>query len=136
MRPFRTYVRERAGPDRTAAAADDRPGHGPILRHDPRDYVRRYRAVGTRLHGANDQKTLLVFYISAYGATRRMAEAVAAGAESASSATGEVRVSLYDLEGGNAQPFVDLIEEADALSSAARRSTATRSSRSGICSRR
>jgi hypothetical protein len=26
-----------------------------------------------------------------------------------------VRVSLYDLEGGDAQPFVDLIEEADAL---------------------
>ena len=44
-----------------------------------------------------------------------MAEAVAAGAESASSAAGEVRVSLYDLEGGDAQPFVDLIEEADAL---------------------
>jgi len=29
-----------------------------------------------------------------------MAEAVAAGAESASSAASEVRVSLYDLEGG------------------------------------
>ncbi len=26
-----------------------------------------------------------------------------------------MRVSLYDLEGGDAQPFVDLIEEADAL---------------------
>jgi flavorubredoxin len=44
-----------------------------------------------------------------------MAEAVVAGAESASTAAGEVRVSLHDLEGGDAAAFVDLIEEADAL---------------------
>jgi flavorubredoxin len=40
-----------------------------------------------------------------------MAEAIRAGAEVA----GGVRVSLYDLEGGETEPFVDLIEEADAL---------------------
>jgi flavorubredoxin len=40
-----------------------------------------------------------------------MAESVAAGAEGA---TG-VRVSLYDIEGGEVAPFVDLIEEADGL---------------------
>jgi flavorubredoxin len=40
-----------------------------------------------------------------------MAEAVCAGAESVDG----VRVSLYDLEGGETEPFVDLIEEADAL---------------------
>ncbi|PKO84822.1 MAG: MBL fold metallo-hydrolase [Betaproteobacteria bacterium HGW-Betaproteobacteria-11] len=111
MRPFRAHVREALDlieplPLRTIA-----PGHGPILRDDPRDYVRRYRALSApSLHGA-DSKTLLVFYISAYGATRRMAEAVAAGAEQ----VGDVRVSLYDIEGSEPQPFVDLIEEADAL---------------------
>jgi flavorubredoxin len=40
-----------------------------------------------------------------------MAEAVCAGAESVEG----VRVSLYDLEGGETDPFVDLIERADAL---------------------
>jgi flavorubredoxin len=51
------------------------------------------------------------FYMSAYGSTARMAEAVCAGAEE----RGGVRVSLYDLEGGEIEPFVDLIEEADGL---------------------
>jgi NADH oxidase (H2O-forming) len=40
-----------------------------------------------------------------------MAEAISAGA----SGIPDVRVSLYDLEGGETGPFVDLIEEADAL---------------------
>ena len=115
MRPFRTYVREALDLIELLPLQVIAPGHGPILRDDPRDYVRRYRNLSApSLHGAGS-KTLLVFYISAYGATRRMAEAVAAGAESACSAAGEVRVSLYDLEGGHAQAVVDLIEEADAL---------------------
>ncbi|WP_242445802.1 hypothetical protein [Chromatium okenii] len=40
-----------------------------------------------------------------------MAAAIQAGAEAASN----VRVSLYDLEGGEIAPFVNLIETADAL---------------------
>lgn len=115
MRPFRNHVREALDLIEPLPLLTIAPGHGPVLRDDPRDYVRRYRTLSApSLHGAGS-KTLLVFYISAYGATRRMAESVAAGAESASTGAGEVRVSLYDLEGGEAQPFVDLIEEADAL---------------------
>jgi flavorubredoxin len=60
---------------------------------------------------AKCEKTLVVFYISAYGNTRRMAEALATGAESIAG----VRVSLYDLEGGESGIFTDLIEEADGL---------------------
>ena len=49
--------------------------------------------------------------MSSYGNTARMAEAIYAGADGIEG----VRVSLYDLEGGEVEPFVDLIEEADAL---------------------
>jgi flavorubredoxin len=79
----------------------------------PRDYLQRYRELATpRLFNeARSEKTLLVFYLSAYGNTRRMAEALAAGAENISG----VRVSLYDLEGGAADIFTDLVEEADGL---------------------
>ena len=89
------------------------PAHGPILRHMPRDYVHRYRELATpRLFNeARREKTLVIFYISAYGNTRRMAEAVASGAERMDG----VRVSLYDLEGGESGIFTDLIEEADGL---------------------
>ncbi len=90
------------------------PTHGPILRDRPRRYVARYRELSTTSQcfelGAQD-RSLIVFYMSAYGSTARMAEAVCAGAESVDG----VRVSLYDLEGGETEPFVDLIEEADAL---------------------
>ena len=118
MRPFRIHVRHALDLIEPLPLRIIAPAHGPILRDDPRDYVRRYRALsGSGLHGTS-AKTLLVFYISAYGATRRMAEEVAAGAEAASAESGgtaAVRVSLYDIEGSEAQPFVDLIEEADAL---------------------
>ena len=118
MRPFRGHVRNALDLIEPLPLLTIAPGHGPILRDDPRDYVRRYRALsGSGLHNTT-AKTLLVFYISAYGATRRMAEAVAAGAESAATEcgdAGDLRVSLYDIEGSEPQPFVDLIEEADAL---------------------
>ena len=89
------------------------PAHGPVLRHAPRDYVRRYREL-SRPRLANEaasEKTLLVFYLSAYGYTRRMAEAIRDGADTVAG----VRVSLYDLEGCDIPPFVDLIEEADGI---------------------
>ena len=75
--------------------------------------MHRYRELATpRLFNeARSEKTLVVFYLSAYGNTRRMAEALAAGAES----LGGVRVSLYDLEGGEADIFTDLVEEADGI---------------------
>ncbi|HEY6896017.1 MAG TPA: FprA family A-type flavoprotein [Rhodocyclaceae bacterium] len=116
MRPFRRHVRDALGLIEPLPLSVIAPAHGPILRDDPRDYVRRYRTLSAPSLHSGDAPTLLVFYISAYGATRRMAEAVMAGAEEAAAVAGnEVRVSLYDLEGGTSQPFIDLIEEADGL---------------------
>ena len=119
MRPFRAHVRSALDLIEPLLLQTIAPAHGPVLREDPRDYVRRYRALSKSGLHRNQVKTLAIFYISAYGATRRMAEAVAAGAESAAGDTdtlvGGVRVSLYDIEGNDPHPFVDLIEEADAL---------------------
>lgn len=113
MRPFREHVLDAVALIEPLELKTIAPAHGPILRQQPRDYVHRYRelAMPRLFNEAHAEKTLLVFYISAYGNTRRMAEALAAGAE----ALGGVRVSLYDLEGGEAGVFTDLIEEADAL---------------------
>lgn len=113
MRPFRGYVSkalDRLEPLPIKLLA---PAHGPLLRHAPRAYVARYRELSTpRLRNeAAGEQTLLVFYLSAYGNTQRMAEAVRAGAETVAG----VRVSLYDLEGADADDFIDLIEEADGI---------------------
>ena len=113
MRPFRENVLDALALIEPLNLRLIAPAHGPILRHMPRDYVQRYRelAMPRLFNEARSEKTLVIFYISAYGNTRRMAESLAAGAE----AIGGVRVSLYDLEGGESGIFTDLIEEADGL---------------------
>jgi flavorubredoxin len=113
MRPFRSHVLEALDLIAPLPLKLIAPAHGPILREAPQRYVARYRELSASglKNEAADEKTLLIFYLSAYGSTRAMAEALAAGAEDASG----VRVSLYDIEGGEVAPFVDLIEEADGL---------------------
>jgi len=117
MRPFRAHVLEALELIEPLPLKLIAPAHGPILRDQPARYVARYRELSASKlkNEAAGEKTLLVFYVSAYGSTRTMAEALAAGAEVLNEAGGGVRVSLYDIEGGEVAPFVDLIEEADAL---------------------
>lgn len=114
MRPFKEYVVHALELIEPLPLKLIAPTHGPILRDHPQHYIQRYRQLSTpALHNElkPNQKTLLIFYISSYGNTRRMAESIYQGAMQVE----DVRVSLYDLEGGEVAPFVDLIEEADGL---------------------
>ena len=114
MRPFKRYVLQALELIEPLALDVIAPTHGPILRDKARDYVRRFRelaSAGLRSELNENEKSLLVFYISSYGNTTRMAEAIYAGA----CAVEGVRVSLYDLEGSDVASFVDLIEEADGI---------------------
>ncbi len=114
MRPFKEYVLRALDLIESLPLQLIAPTHGPILRDRPERYIQRYRQLSSpALHSeiSAHQKSLLIFYISSYGNTRRMAEAIYQGAMQIE----DVRVSLYDLEGGEVTPFVDLIEEADGL---------------------
>ena len=114
MRPFKEYVLRALELIQPLPLNLIAPSHGPILRDRPDRYIQRYHQLSIpALHSelSPHQKTLLIFYISSYGNTRRMAEAIFKGAMQVE----DVRVSLYDLEGGEVAPFVDLIEEADGL---------------------
>jgi len=115
MRPFKEYVNKALDliepllPIKTIL-----PAHGPLLRDQPQRYVQRYRELSSSALQSEisaGEKTLLIFYISSYGNTRRMAEAIYEGAMTVD----HVRVSLYDLEGSEISPFVDLIEGADGI---------------------
>lgn len=114
MRPFKQWVMEALALIEPLKMKIVAPTHGPILRERPRRYVAHYRELSTsslsRELGDTD-KSLIIFYMSSYGNTARMAEAIYSGADTVEG----VRVSLYDLEGGEVAPFVDLIEDADAL---------------------
>ena len=113
MRPFRSFVTKALARIEPLPIKLLAPAHGPILRHAPGDYVQRYRELSTpRLRNeAAGEQTLLVFYLSAYGNTQCMAEAVREGAETVPG----VRVSLYDIEGAESDAFINLIEEADGI---------------------
>jgi flavorubredoxin len=114
MRPFKEYVLRALDLIEPLPLKLIAPTHGPILRDRPDRYIQRYRQLSSpALHSeiSPQQKTLLIFYISSYGNTRRMAEAIYQGALQVD----DVRVSLYDLEGGEVAPFVDLIEDADGI---------------------
>lgn len=114
MRPFREFVLDALALLEPLPLKLIAPAHGPILRDAPKSYMQRYRQLAAPLLNNEvgaDTKSLLVFYISSYGNTAQMAHAVAEGAETQAN----VRVSLYDLQGGGDLPFVDLIEEADGL---------------------
>ena len=114
MRPFKEYVLRAVELIQPLPLKLIAPTHGPILRDRPERYIQRYQQLSIpALHSelSPQQKTLLIFYISSYGNTKRMAEAIYKGALQVE----DVRVSLYDLEGGEVAPFIDLIEEADGL---------------------
>ncbi len=114
MRPFKEYVIKALKLIDPLQPKLIAPTHGPILRDQPLRYIQRYHQLSRpslSIKGPQGEKTLLIFYISSYGNTRRMAEAVYEGAMSIQG----IRASLYDMEGGEVAPFVDLIEDADAL---------------------
>lgn len=114
MRPFKQYVLDALKLIEPLNLRQIAPTHGPILRERPRRYLARYRELSTSSlirEIGGDQKTLVVFYMSSYGNTARMAEEISEGAGDVEG----VRVSLYDLQGGATESFVNLIEEADAL---------------------
>lgn len=114
MRPFKDYVNRALALLEPLSLTTILPAHGPLLRDQPQKYVQRYRELSSSVlqsEISTSEKTLLIFYISSYGNTRRMAEAIYQGAMDVE----HVRVSLYDLEGSEIAPFVDLIEGADGI---------------------
>lgn len=83
--------------------------HGPILNSNPRKYMDLCRE-WSRLPEKGVEKTLLIFYASAYGNTAKMAEEIALGARSRG-----VKVSLFDLVGTDVPSVLDKIEAADGI---------------------
>lgn len=109
MRPFKDKMLEALDKLRDLPVNVIAPSHGPILRTDPQRYIKLYRdwsEAPQRGPGAR----VVVAYASAYGNTRRMAEAVAAGAQEAGA-----QVLLVNVEERDAASLLDEIEAADAL---------------------
>ncbi len=115
MRPFKQHVGPALDlidplPVRVIA-----PAHGPVLRDRPRRYLDRYRVLAAIDGGVGASpdapRSLAIFFVSAYGNTARMAEAIGEGAARQPG----VRVRIHDLSGAEAISFLAEIEAADAI---------------------
>jgi flavorubredoxin len=108
MRPFKPYILkaiekiEELDIDIIATA------HGPIIRRNPRKYIESY------LRWSQTQtdtiKNVLILYVSIYGSTKKMAEAIAKGVSEEG-----VNVKMIDVNDTDPQFIRDAIEKADGI---------------------
>jgi flavorubredoxin/flavin reductase (DIM6/NTAB) family NADH-FMN oxidoreductase RutF len=83
-------------------------GHGPILRHNVQELLERYRRWSQAQ--AKAEKTAAVFYISDYGYSDRLSQAIARGITKAG-----VAVEMADLKAADPQEIQEIASRASAL---------------------
>ena len=68
------------------------PGHGPVLDSNLKEFIETYKNWSTYIN-PNAKKTVVIPYVSAYGYTEMLAEAIKRGIETA----GDIDVRMYDM---------------------------------------
>jgi flavorubredoxin len=109
MRPFKEYVRQALDKIAGLPIKIVCPDHGPILRTDVGRYLELYRAWSAEPVRAG-AKRLLVFYVSSYGNTERMAQAIGRGIREAGAEAG-----VFDLTRVTVAEMLDEIEAAQGM---------------------
>jgi flavorubredoxin len=94
FRPFKKYVLEAIDKIKDLDIKMVAPSHGTLKRSDPWGYIEKYRQWASE---PESQKKLLVFYVSAYGNTQMLAEAVADGARSSGIAASVMDATAVEL---------------------------------------
>jgi len=79
MSPFKKYVLEAVAKIKDLEIEIICPSHGPVLREDPWKYVELYRQWSEVPARADDKKRVVIEYVSAYGNTAALAQAIADG---------------------------------------------------------
>jgi len=109
MRPFGKNVRSALKKIAPLPIRMIAPSHGPVYRSGPRRALQAYQTWSSAAE-PNEPPRVLIFYASAHGNTRRMAEEIAAGISSK-----KADVQLFDAEVLDPEDYLDAIEAADAV---------------------
>lgn len=109
FRPFKKYVLEAIEKIKDLDIKLICPSHGPVLRDDPWSCVEKYREWSS-FPAPAEEKSLLIFYASAYGNTAMMAESIAGGARSEG-----VISTVMDAAATELGLMIDRIEAADGI---------------------
>lgn len=108
IRPSKKYVLDAVSKLEELDIEIIAPGHGPILRKDARKYIEMYRE-WSRVERAFE-KLLLIFYVSIYGNTARMAAEIAKGVREEG-----VAARIFDVTETKPEDVLDEIEKADGV---------------------
>ncbi|ELR97493.1 diflavin flavoprotein [Gloeocapsa sp. PCC 73106] len=83
-------------------------GHGPILKYNTKELLERYR--NWSQEQAKGAKTVAIFYISDYGYSDRLAQAIAKGMTKT-----DVAVEMVDLKSADTQEVQEAVKHAEAI---------------------
>ncbi len=86
------------------------PSHGPVLVHQPKDAVARFKDWASDILKTNDPKRVVIAYVSAYGYTKELADVAAKAVEDAG-----LHVELCEITDTGLKELVPKIDAADAL---------------------
>lgn len=112
MGPFKKYVLEALDKIKDLDYEMIATGHGPILRTNLPYYINLYREWAEEgLPKKKDVQEIVIAYVSAYGYTESLAQALQEGLETA----GTFEVKVFDLVYADLDEVVQAIDEADGL---------------------
>ncbi|EGT3617071.1 FprA family A-type flavoprotein [Clostridium perfringens] len=110
MGPFKPYVLKALDKIKDLDIEIICPGHGPILRSNPFKVVNLYKEWSTPAP-ANEIKKVSIFYVSAYGYTKQIAEKIIEGMKS----TGNLEINLYNIIEHDMAELVGEVGSSDAI---------------------
>jgi flavorubredoxin len=110
MGPFKNYVLDAVNKVRGLHIDVIGPSHGPVLRAAPWEAVDRYEQWASDILTVNDPQKVYVGYVSCYGYTQMLAQAIAGVAEIAG-----YDVEIEDVSGQDPAVCAEKIHKADAV---------------------
>lgn len=110
MGPFKPYVLKALDKIKGLDIEIICPGHGPILRSNPYKVVNLYKEWSTPAP-ANEVKKASIFYVSAYGYTKQLAEKIAEGIKS----SGNLDINLFNIIEHDMTELVGEVGSSDAI---------------------
>ena len=110
LRPFKQHVINALNNIKDIDIEVIAPSHGPILRENIGKYIDAYREWSGKTKRYPDKKKITVIYVSSYGNTKKMAEAIYRGA-----CLPGTDVSLYNAADTDLEVLLDEIEASDEI---------------------
>ncbi len=109
FRPFKKYVQKTLDKVHELNVDTIAPSHGPILTDNIDQYIQAYD-VWSKPLPENEPKKALIYYVTAHGNTKQMAETIATGLSSAG-----ISVETFDVTEIDPATHLDRIEQCDLL---------------------